>query len=93
MHLKTDNRRLTQIDPEDRLLKLKDAAELCDISVQILTAAINRGEIRVVELAPKDKVKGPKTRRVLLRELHRWWRSKMTLAIVPQVYLDRERYN
>ena len=65
-----------KIDPDDKLLKLEEAAALCAISVKTLTAAADHGEIRLVELAPKDKEKGPKTRRVLRSELHRWWRSK-----------------
>jgi hypothetical protein len=43
---------------------------------------IDRGEIRVVELAPKWAAKGPKTLRILRSELHRWWKSKMRKAIV-----------
>ena len=54
MHLKLDERRLTQLDPEDRLLKLTEAAELCSISVQTLRSMIDRGEIRVVELGDKN---------------------------------------
>ena len=48
-----------KIDPDDKLLKLKEAAALRAISVKTLTAAADRGEIRLVELAPKDKEKGP----------------------------------
>jgi hypothetical protein len=52
-------------------------AELCDISVQTLTAAIDRGEIRISGAGAESGRKGPKTRRILRSELHRSCKSKI----------------
>jgi excisionase family DNA binding protein len=62
-------------DPEDRLLTIPQAAELSGVDSGFIRRAIAGKGLRVVIL-------GPKTHRVRLGELQRWWKSKQTLGVV-----------
>jgi excisionase family DNA binding protein len=62
-------------DPEDRLLTVPKAAELSGVDSGFIRRAIAGRELRVVIL-------GPKTHRVRLGELQRWWKSKQTRGFV-----------
>jgi hypothetical protein len=73
MHLKLDNRRLTQIDPDDRLLKLAEAAQICACDVRTLKKAIEVRELKAVKLTDTEKWS---ICRVWLSELHRWVDTK-----------------
>jgi hypothetical protein len=68
MHLKIDNRRLTQIDPDDRLVKLAEAAKICACDVSTIKKAIEGRELKVVRLTDTEKWS---IYRVWLSELHR----------------------
>lgn len=51
-----------------QLLTLAEAAELSGVHVKRIKDAIALKQLRVVQF-------GPKSRKVLLSELHRWWQS------------------
>lgn len=58
------------ISPEaDELVTYKEAAELCKVDAEFIARAVRGRELRAVIL-------GPKTHRILLSELHRWWKAK-----------------
>ncbi|HET9374559.1 MAG TPA: excisionase family DNA-binding protein [Chthoniobacterales bacterium] len=75
MHLKIDNRRLTQINPDDKLLKLEEAAKLSNVSIKKIEQLIHDRRLAVV-------VMGEKSRRILLSELQRYWHSQETTALI-----------
>ena len=75
MHLKIDNRPLTQIDPNDRLVKLAEAARICAVDVRTIKKAIENRELKAVKLTDTEKWS---IYRVWLSELHRWLDTKTT---------------
>jgi hypothetical protein len=54
MHLKLDKRRLSQIDPEDRLVKLAEAAKICACDVRTIKGAIANRGIKAVRLTESE---------------------------------------
>jgi excisionase family DNA binding protein len=62
-------------DPDNKLLKLQEAAELCSVDTTFIRKAVAHRELRMVVL-------GPKTHRIRVSELHRWWRSRQTKAMI-----------
>jgi excisionase family DNA binding protein len=75
MHLKIDHRRFTQIDPDDRLLKITEAAKLSSVSIKKIEELIRRRRLTIV-------VMGEKSRRILLRELQRYWKRQETTPVI-----------
>jgi excisionase family DNA binding protein len=57
------------VNPEDRLLKYTEAAELSGVDHTFIRKAVRYRELRAVIL-------GPKTHRIRLGELQRWWKAK-----------------
>ena len=56
-------------DPEDRLLKIAEVAELCSVQEMFIRQAIRRRELKPVIL-------GPKAHRIRWSQLERWWKSR-----------------
>ena len=54
---------------EDRMVSIKEAAEICSVQELFIRKAIYRRELKVVIL-------GPKAHRLWLSDLHKWARSK-----------------
>jgi excisionase family DNA binding protein len=68
---------ISLLDPEDELVTIKGAAELCKVDPTFIRKAINNRELRMVVL-------GPKTHRVLRSSLHRWWKNRSTKGVITQ---------
>jgi excisionase family DNA binding protein len=69
-------------NPDDRMLKLQEAADLTGVHVARIRRAIADGELRAAEF-------GPCSRRVLLSELRKWWESKTPEEIAPRANVSR----
>ena len=54
---------------EDRMVSIKEAAEICSVQELFIRKAIYRGELKVVIL-------GPKAHRIWISDLHKGARSK-----------------
>jgi excisionase family DNA binding protein len=63
------------IDPDDRMISLKEAAELTDVNNKRIKKAIRDRELKVYAF-------GPGTKRLLLSDLHRWWERHRIKAVV-----------
>ncbi|HET9378696.1 MAG TPA: excisionase family DNA-binding protein [Chthoniobacterales bacterium] len=63
------------INPDDRQLKLEEAAKLSSVSIKKIEELIHDRRLVVV-------VMGEKSRRILLSELQRYWHSQETTALI-----------
>jgi excisionase family DNA binding protein len=63
------------INPDDRLLKLEEAAKLSSVSIKKIEELIRERRLAIV-------VMGDKSRRILLSELQRYWHSQETTALI-----------
>jgi excisionase family DNA binding protein len=67
-------------DPEDRLLTCAQAAELSGVDHTFIRKAVRGRELRAVIL-------GPKTHRIRLGELQRWWKAKQMIGFTTSAFL------
>jgi len=65
-------------DPEDRLLSYKEAAELSRVDLTFIRKAVRQRQLRLVIL-------GPKTLRIRLGELQRWWKAKQMIGFTTSI--------
>jgi excisionase family DNA binding protein len=65
-------------DPEDRLLTYAQAAELSGVDHTFIRKAVRGRELRAVIL-------GPKTHRIRLGELQRWWKAKQMIGFTTSI--------
>ena len=60
----------------DRMVSLRTAAKLTGINIMQIETAVLFGELRVAHF-------GPKSRRILLSELHEWWKKHLPEKMAP----------
>ena len=60
---------------EDRLVSIKQAAELCSVTHEFIRDAIRRRELRVIIL-------GPKAHRIRWSDLQRWWKNRQEKGFI-----------
>jgi excisionase family DNA binding protein len=66
------------VNPEDRLLTYAQAAELSGVDHTFIRKAVRGRQLRAVIL-------GPKTHRIRLGELQRWWKAKQMIGFTTGI--------
>lgn len=70
-----------QLNPDDRLVKLAEAAKICSCDIRTIKKAVANRELRVVKLTDSEKWS---VSRIWLSELHRWLETKTIKAILAR---------
>ncbi len=66
------------VNPDDRLLTYVQAAELSAVDQVFIRKAVRGRQLRAVIL-------GPKTHRIRLGELQRWWTAKQMIGFTTSI--------